>query len=116
MPDNMVRSVDPLGIIALAQVLAQQMSTECSCENKPVNPCSCENKPVCPNQCSCENKPVHDLLDVVANPVFREAVKRLDVRRLRSIEDFLAIAGEIRTKMEVSTVPSRTSRPKKKRR
>ncbi|GKS59997.1 hypothetical protein YTPLAS18_35240 [Nitrospira sp.] len=114
MPDKTVRSIDPLGIIALAQVLAHQMDTECSCENKPVNPCSCENKPVCPNQCSCELIPVHDLMDVVVNPVFREAVKQLDVRKLRSIEDFLAVAGEIRAKVEAATAPTRSARSKKK--
>jgi hypothetical protein len=112
MPDKLVRAVDPLGIIALAQVLAQQGSTQiCPSE------CSCENKPVCPNNgCSCENKPVQSFLDVVTNPVFREAVMGLDVKKLRSIEDFLAIAGEIRHKMDSPSVPTRSAQPKKKSR
>jgi hypothetical protein len=111
VPDKPVRAMDPLGIIALANVLVRHQLPECSCENKPV-PCSCQNECSCEMKCltvcSCELKPVQiDLLDMVTNPIFREAVKGLDISRLKSIEDFLRIVEEIRTKIDSSRPPTR---------
>src|SRR5215475_5556515 len=98
MPDKPVR-LDPLGIIALASVIRMQ---------EPAAVCSCENKPLC----GCENKPlITDMLDVVSNPVFREVVKGLDINKLKSIEEFLAIADDIRTKIDAARLP-RPSDPK----
>ena len=118
MPDKPVR-LDPLGIIALASVIRMQEPEECSCENKPL--CGCENKTcfcelkdpcTCEGVCSCELKPPKtDLLDVVSNPVFREVVKGLDINKLKSIEEFLANADDIRTKIDAARLP-RPSDPK----
>jgi hypothetical protein len=112
MPDKPVRALDPLGIIALANVLVEHGHPHCSCELKCVSECSCELK--CVTVCSCELKPVQaDLLDIVTNPVFREVVKGLDINKLKSIEDFLSIADEIRAKMDSARLPTRSTKTKK---
>jgi hypothetical protein len=117
MPDKLVRAMDPLGIVALAKVIVQQEQFECSCELKPGPGCSCENKPVpctCQNECSCELKPVkEDIMEVLSNPIFREVVKGLDMNRLKSIEDFLTIADDIRAQMDSSGLPTRSTKKKK---
>ena len=123
MPDKRVRALDPLGVIALANVIVQVTHPDCSCEGKcPDNPCSCELKCVaecscelkCVTVCSCELKPVQtDVLDMLTNPVFREVVKGLDVNKLKSIEDFLSIADGIRTKMDLARRPTRSANTKK---
>ena len=112
-------SLDPLGIVALATILKGLSGAECSCENKCVcdGKCSCENKCVCDGKCSCENKCVCDekcscehkcvcdekgitsLYDMVSDPVFREVVKGLDPEKVRTIEDFLEIVQDLRTKI-----------------
>lgn len=106
MPDKPIRAIDPAGLIALANVLRFHGNPDCSCEMKCVcdNQCSCEAK--CVSECSCEMKCVCDekdgtnILDLLSNPIFREVVKGLDINRMKSIEDFLAIVDEIRTKMD----------------
>ena len=119
MPDKLIRALDPLGVIALANVVVQHGHNDCSCENKPGpgNTCSCENKPVtcsCEIECSCEKKPVGaDVLDMLTNPVFREVVKGLDINKLKSIEDFVSIADEIRTKIDLPKLPTRSRKTKK---
>lgn len=122
MPDKPVRAIDPLGIVALANVLVQHGNTlECTCEGKPGPGCPCQDKPgpgcSCqdkPGPCGCEGKPVQtEILEVLSNPVFREVVKGLDMNRLRSIEDFLGIVDEIRTKMDASSLPTRPTDKKK---
>lgn len=115
MPDKPVRAIDPLGIVALANVLARHGNTlECSCELKCGAECSCELKCVCDYQCTCEAKLVQtDILAVLSNPTFREVVKGLDMNRMKSIEDFLAIADEIRTKMDAAKPPTRSTDKKK---
>ncbi|WP_447963599.1 hypothetical protein [Nitrospira sp. Ecomares 2.1] len=115
MPDKPVRAVDPLGIVALAKVLAQYGHNECGCELKPGGGCSCQDKPVCPYdvQCTCESKPEPaDILEVMSNPVFREVVKGLDINRLKSIEDFVSIADEIRAKMNAKRTTRAPSKMK----
>jgi hypothetical protein len=107
MADPAIR-IDPVGMIALANVLRFYGNPECSCELKCVcdNQCSCEMK--CVSECSCELKCVSEekdgtnILDLMSNPVFREVVKGLDVNRLKSIEDFMGIVDEIRTKMNAA--------------
>ncbi len=119
MPDRRVRALDPLGVVALANILVQHGVNTCSCEDKPGpgNGCSCENKPVpcsCQQECSCENKPVHaDVLDMVSNPVFREVVKGLDINKLKTIEDFLSIADVIRAKIDSPRISTRSRKSKK---
>ena len=121
MPDKRIRALDPLGVIALANVLVQHGKNECSCENKPApcpaDGCSCENKPVgcsCEQECSCEKKPVEaDVLDMLANPVFREVVKGLDINKLRTIEEFLSIADDIRAKIDSPRISTRNRKTKK---
>lgn len=102
MSDKPVRAIDPLGIIALADVLVSHGPLYCSCEGKPGPGCSCQLKPV-----------KTDILEVVSNPVFREVVAGLDIKKLKSIEDFLSIAEEIRIKMNSSKLPTRSTDKKK---
>jgi hypothetical protein len=117
MPDKKVRSIDPLGIVALANILKIQglkELAECSCELKCAceNQCSCELK--CVTVCSCEMKPVQpDMLEVLSNPAFREIVKGLDIKKLKTIDDFLSLVEEIRTKMNVSEISPPSADAKK---
>lgn len=121
MPDKPVRSIDPLGIIALADVLVNHGPLYCSCEGKPGPGCSCQDKPPgcsCEDKpgpgCSCQLKPVKtDILEVVSNPIFREVVAGMDIKKLKSIEDFLSVVEEIRTKMNSSKLPTRSTGKKK---
>lgn len=106
MSDKRDRVLDPLGVIAIANLILQQGVMECSCEAKPV-PCSCEAvcscQLKCVTVCSCELKPVEfDLLAMLSNPAFREIVKGLDVNNVKTIEDFLSIVDDIRAKLEAS--------------
>jgi hypothetical protein len=114
MPDKPVRTIDPIGLIALANVLRFHDNPDCSCELKCVSECSCELK--CVSECSCELKCVCDLkdgtniLDLLSNPVFREVVKGLDVNRIKTIEDFMGIVDEIRKKMNTVRPPTRSAK------
>lgn len=108
MAKESVSTVDPVGLIALANVLRFYENPDCSCELKCVcdNQCSCEDK--CVSECSCELKCVSELtdgtnvLELLTNPSFREVVKGLDVNRLKSIDDFIGIVQEIRRKMNAA--------------
>jgi hypothetical protein len=126
MSDKTFRAIDPLGIVALANILKiqelQECSCElicvcenhasCSCELKCTAECSCEMK--CLTVCSCELKPVQtDLLEMVSNPIFREVVKGLDIKRLKTIDDFLSIVDEIRTKINLSKLAPPSTDTKK---
>jgi hypothetical protein len=105
--------------------------SKCSCEHKCVcdEKCSCENKCVCDDKCSCENKCVCDekcacddkcscdekgyrgLYDMVSNPVFREVVRGLDPQEVRTIEDFLEIVDNLRTKINAPPPSAPSSEP-----
>ena len=106
MPDK-TRAIDPLGIIALANVLRFHGNPDCSCELK----CVCDQKCSCELKCVCDEKDGTNILDLVSNPIFREVVKGLDINKLKSIEDFLSIVDEIRTKMDLSKPPTRSTDP-----
>lgn len=120
MPDKPIRAIDPLGIIALANVLLQHnpsntCKNQCSCELIPtppcLNECSCELIPVSP---SCETEQgQRDLLNMMSNPIFREVIKELDLNKLKSIEDFLSIADDIRKKMDSPRLQTRSAGTKK---
>lgn len=114
MPDKPVRAIDPVGLIALANVLRFHDNPDCSCQLKCVcdNQCSCELK--CVSECSCETKPVFcdlkdgtNILDLLSNPVFREVVKALDVNRMKTIHDFVGIVDDIRKKMNSAKATTR---------
>lgn len=110
MPDKPIRAIDPLGVIALANVLRFHNNQECSCELK----CVCDQKCSCELKCVCDEKDGTNILDLLSNPVFREVVKGLDMNKLKSIEDFLSIVDEIRTRMDASRPqvrPSDTKNP-----
>ena len=110
MPEVTVQAMDPLGVVALAHVLQIEERWEdpkcpsnCGC-----NPmCGCEAHPgCCENKCPCEKKdPMSDILATVSNPVFREVVQGLDLSRVKSINDFLSIVGDIRAKMPSTRQP-----------
>jgi hypothetical protein len=109
--------IDPVGMIALANVLRFYENPDCSCELKCVcdNQCSCELK--CVSECSCELKCVTEetdgtnVLGLMSNPIFREVVKGLDISQLNSIEDFLGIVREMRTKMNAARLASSSPEP-----
>lgn len=106
--DAPVHTIDPIGIIALANVLRFHGNMECSCELK----CVCDQKCSCELKCVCDEKDGTNILDLLSNPVFREVVKELDVNRMKSIEDFLSIVDEIRTRMNASRPPTRSTETK----
>ncbi len=122
MPEKTVRGMDPLGVIAIADVIRYLghsqddppkpigcpgncgCNPQCGCEEKGA-PCKCENK------CACELKPgLEDILSTISNPIFREVVRELDVSRVKSINDFLAVAGEIRKKIVSGDSSTRSGR------
>jgi hypothetical protein len=111
MPDKLGRAIDPVGLIALANVLRFHGNMECSCELK----CVCDQKCSCELKCVCDQKDGTNILDLLSNPAFREVVQGLDVERLRTIDDFMAIVEELRARMNasakanVSKTPARTS-------
>ncbi len=105
MPDKPVRTIDPVGLIALANVLRFHENPDCSCELK----CVCDGKCSCELKCVCDLKDGTNILDLLSNPIFREVVQGLDVNRMKSIDDFLAIVDEIRTKMNAARPPSRSA-------
>jgi hypothetical protein len=123
MADKPARSIDPLGIIALANILVSHGplgGEECSCEDIPMPPCPCQTD----DDCSCEAIPMPpcpcqlesvkaDMVDLVSNPVFRQAVKGLDVSKVKTIEDFLSIVDEIRSKIVDAKSPSPSAKKKK---
>jgi hypothetical protein len=104
-PDKPVRAVDPLGLVALANVLRFHGNTECSCELK----CVCDGKCSCELKCVCDQKDGTNILDLLSDPIFREVVKGLDINRMKTIEDFLGIVDEIRTKMNAAKLPPRST-------
>ena len=105
MNDKPGRAIDPVGIIAIANVLRFHGNSECSCELK----CVCDQKCSCELKCVCDQKDGTNILDLVSNPAFREVVKGLDANRMKSIEDFLAIVDEIRIKMDASRPATRST-------
>lgn len=99
MPDKPILPIDPIGLVALANVLRFHGNQECSCELK----CVCDQKCSCELKCVCDEKDGTNILDLLSNPVFREVVKGLDVNRVKTIEDFMGIVDEIRRKMNAAT-------------
>ena len=110
MPDEPGRTIDPVGLIALANVLRFHGNTECSCELK----CVCDQKCSCELKCVCDEKDGTNILDLLSNPVFREVIKELDVNRMRTIDDFLAIVDDIRRKMNASQPRTRPGSARKR--
>jgi hypothetical protein len=53
------------------------------------------------------------MVDMVSDPIFRQAVQGLDVNRIRTIEDFLSIVDEIRTKIIAAKSPSPSAKKNK---
>ncbi|MDR4496916.1 MAG: hypothetical protein MRK02_03180 [Candidatus Scalindua sp.] len=109
MSDIPVRTLDLNGVVALATVLQgvwkdPQCPGNCGCN--PVCGCN-DNDGCCENRCECEKKEgLIDIYDVLSNPVFRDVVQGLDLNRIKSVHDFQAIVGEIRTKMRSSRLTS----------
>ena len=106
---NKPSNVDPVGLIAIANVLRFTGNEECSCELK----CVCDQKCSCELKCVCDVKDGTNILDLISNPVFREVVQGLDVRRVQNIEGFLEIVNEIRAKMNATKTRGRPARGKK---
>ena len=111
MPDRPGRTIDPVGLIALANVLRFHGNTECSCELK----CVCDQKCSCELKCVCDEKDGTNILELLSNPVFREVVKRLDVERMKTIEDFMVIVGDIRKRMNAPQKGARRASARKSR-
>jgi len=97
-------NVDPVGLIAIANVLRFTGNDECSCELK----CVCDQKCSCELKCVCDEKDGTNILDIISNPVFRQVVQGLDVRKAQNIEGFLQIVNEIRAKMNAQKAPKQT--------
>jgi hypothetical protein len=112
MPNQPRRTIDPVGLVALANVLRFHGNDECSCELK----CVCDQKCSCELKCVCDEKDGTNILDLLSNPVFREVVQGLDVTRMKTIEDFVGIVEDIRRKMNVSAAPKRTRQAGTRRR
>lgn len=108
---NKPTNVDPVGLIAIANVLRFTGNDECSCELK----CVCDQKCSCELKCVCDVKDGTNILDLISNPVFRQVVQNLDPARAQNIEGFLGIVNEIRAKMNSATTQGRTARGKKTR-
>ncbi|MDF0645966.1 MAG: hypothetical protein P0111_18210 [Nitrospira sp.] len=115
MPEETARAMDPLGIVAIAHVIpyVNIPGDLANCAPEPIgcpgncgcNPmCGCESKPgCCEDKCECERKPrVEDILTTISNPAFREVVQGLDIRRVKSVNDFVGLASEIRKKIKTT--------------
>lgn len=98
MPDKFRGAIDPVGLIAIANVLRFHGNDECSCELK----CVCDQKCSCELKCVCDEKDGTNILDVLSNPVFRQVVTGLDVSKMKTIDDFMGIVDDIRTKMNAT--------------
>ena len=114
MPETTVKAMDPLGVVAIANVIQYLEKPEpIGCPNNcGCNPmCGCEDKPgCCEDKCGCEKKPqAEDIFSTLSNPVFREVVQGLDMSRVKNINDFLGIVGDIRAKVPSLSVTGRTT-------
>ena len=113
MPETTLKVMDPLGVIAIANVLEvlgkpEPIGCPGNCGCNPM--CGCENEPgCCENKCPCEKKQATDVLSTLTNPVFREVVQGLDMRTIKTTGDFLTIVDEIRTKLASSEPPIRST-------
>ena len=108
MHDIPVSTITLQGVIALATVIQKGWKDPACPGNCDCNPvCGCESHDgCCQNKCPCHHDGhPGDITDLVTNPIFRDVVQGLDINRIRSINDFQAIVGEIRTKMRSAQTP-----------